>query len=939
MPIWLRVQFLLMLVMALGCTEPSVQENATSVRVVFNYPPAHWPDQIDLKMTDVVGEVLAQLKIPESPKPFSTQGEESIELLLPEAWDQQMVELHAQAFRKGMMISSGTGRFTVEQRSQVIVTIELSAFVALPDPDAGPGGVEVALDGGVNEILPSDMDAGEGMMANQPDAGEGTNALHDAGLGALLDAGMNPTPTHPSDAGFHLDEANDAGHLTHDAGVVHPPDAGADSNSCPLVCSFPYRCVPASNGQAASCADCVEGYALVNNVCEDVDECTTEAASNCRSDQICVNTVGSFECQCPDGQSDASGECGSPCGNNVEEPEFDENCDDGNQETESCDYGLTSCVVCGSACQKVTGETAFCGDGVLHSPQEDCDLGVINNDGSYGGCTSACTLAPYCGDGDLEPDFEVCDLGAADNTGTYQGCNSDCTAAPKCGDDSINADFGETCDGAAGGIDGCRDDCSYCGDGELNDEHGEACDSGDLTNELCPYGEASCQVCNLSCQWEPGETSYCGDGIVDPASERCDGDVMPEDINCAALGFMPPDNNAELTCSDDCSSYNTETCGDVITNVSDGEEMVDRLKELLNDEDIHLIRLPANDADNPYPVSEEIDVDRESAVVLEPMNGANVFFKQTGGSDFMEIKTGGLEGDITIRNLTITNVKKGFDIKHGNGTGWVHLHGNDMRGRLGANSGNSELSYLIRSSYDHTSITQNTLTTETPNDGDQGTAIESSGSCSFVAFNYIEGYFETGIEMDTFNLSLTPCANGPFVDHNTIIAPLEWEYQTGMELGGNGLSVRNNLVMGLLRTTAIRLGSMRENDSNNLVGNHLVYLRSDDCQNGGYCHAFTYCENEVGCSNFQALPGCCEQFCDVDESGSGCVEDDFNGVISEFGCPSPGQSFIDAATAVDYADFQEAFFPVQEGASRDIGAREFNAPFVVGNEEYICAEY
>jgi hypothetical protein len=52
-------------------------------------------------------------------------------------------------------------------------------------------------------------------------------------------------------------------------------------------------------------------------------------------------------------------------------------------------------------------------------------------------------------------------------------------------------------------------------------ETGESCDDGNRVTEACAYAELSCTVCNASCQSVAGETSYCGDGILD-ASEVCD---------------------------------------------------------------------------------------------------------------------------------------------------------------------------------------------------------------------------------------------------------------------------------------------------------------------------------------------------------------------------------------------------------------------------------
>ena len=55
------------------------------------------------------------------------------------------------------------------------------------------------------------------------------------------------------------------------------------------------------------------------------------------------------------------------CGNG--EVESGETCDDGNIETEVCDYGLPSCTVCDSKCQSIEGEATYCGDGVHQEGQ------------------------------------------------------------------------------------------------------------------------------------------------------------------------------------------------------------------------------------------------------------------------------------------------------------------------------------------------------------------------------------------------------------------------------------------------------------------------------------------------------------------------------------------------------------------------------------------
>jgi hypothetical protein len=52
---------------------------------------------------------------------------------------------------------------------------------------------------------------------------------------------------------------------------------------------------------------------------------------------------------------------------------------------------------------------------------------------------------------------------------------------------------------------------------------GEACDDGPTPATSCAYGVANCSLCNTSCQLvQAGPGPSCGDGVVDPAREKCD---------------------------------------------------------------------------------------------------------------------------------------------------------------------------------------------------------------------------------------------------------------------------------------------------------------------------------------------------------------------------------------------------------------------------------
>ena len=65
----------------------------------------------------------------------------------------------------------------------------------------------------------------------------------------------------------------------------------------------------------------------------------------------CVGgNTGAQACRCGDGKVDAL---------------IGETCDDGNEVTEVCPYGLRECTVCDETCQSLSGNVEFCGDGIV----------------------------------------------------------------------------------------------------------------------------------------------------------------------------------------------------------------------------------------------------------------------------------------------------------------------------------------------------------------------------------------------------------------------------------------------------------------------------------------------------------------------------------------------------------------------------------------------
>ena len=274
--------------------------------------------------------------------------------------------------------------------------------------------------------------------------------------------------------------------------------------------------------------------------CDDGNTVDTDDCTNSCKTPVCGDGIiwdGHEEC---DGVNDGSyGNCATDC------LALANHCGDGTiTDSEICDDGTDngSYDNCGTDC---LGLGEHCGDAAVNGP-ESCDDGV--NDGTYGHCLSDCSaLGPHCGDGSTS-DAEVCDDGV--DNGTYGNCADDCSVdGLHCGD-SILTTPEEVCDDGLndGSYGHCNADCqsmgNYCGDGAVTDAEG--CDDSNSETEKCEYNETACTVCDATCQEIAGETTYCGDSIIDTAEESCD-----DGVNDGSYGH----------CNSDCQSM-ANYCGD-----------------------------------------------------------------------------------------------------------------------------------------------------------------------------------------------------------------------------------------------------------------------------------------------------------------------------------------------------------------------------------------
>jgi MYXO-CTERM domain-containing protein len=94
---------------------------------------------------------------------------------------------------------------------------------------------------------------------------------------------------------------------------------------------------------------------------------------------------------------DGPSECFETCGDGLIHVEAGEECDDGEENSD------TRANACRERCVR-----AHCGDAVIDDGEE-CDVGANNSDTMPGVCRTSCRL-PYCGDGVVD-EGEACDPG------------------------------------------------------------------------------------------------------------------------------------------------------------------------------------------------------------------------------------------------------------------------------------------------------------------------------------------------------------------------------------------------------------------------------------------------------------------------------------------------------------------------------------------------
>lgn len=324
---------------------------------------------------------------------------------------------------------------------------------------------------------------------------------------------------------------------------------------------------------------------LGNTDCEEVEcEGVCCAAGEECIDGVCTPTGSDGDA---DGDSDADGDGDADGDSDADgDGDGDETCLDGVVGPgEQCEPGLAL----GESCEGL----GFDGGELVCA--EDCTFD-----------TSGCTLVPRCGNGVLDgddacdgDDFGVAscvsegfDLGELRCTGGCELDTSYCSMLPYCGetepDEGLVSGL-EQCDGEAWHITcyqlgfasgdlGCDEHCGFdtsgcvlpepiCGDGVVNWPL-DACEGDASTDRCSDYGlgsgnvgchAESCRLDFTTCEHAP--TNTCGNGIVEPPIEQCDGYAPSFDStlgSCAGNGG----GGGRVICGDDCR-FDYRTCSEV----------------------------------------------------------------------------------------------------------------------------------------------------------------------------------------------------------------------------------------------------------------------------------------------------------------------------------------------------------------------------------------
>ncbi|CAG2236072.1 unnamed protein product [Mytilus edulis] len=326
----------------------------------------------------------------------------------------------------------------------------------------------------------------------------------------------------------------------------------ADINECsggvnPCDTSPNQRCV---NTPGSFVCQCVTGYQndTVTGTCTDINEC-----ANNPCDQLCTNTDGSYTCSCRTGfTKDANDKC---------------------QDINECDTTLNKCD---QNCLNTPGSyKCSCNDGYILSPtdQRTCDIKTecTNfNCTAPGTCAVKSDVAEYC----------TCPTGynltmMADNiTGICENID-ECEPSNPCADMCTDKTPGYECSCTKNGtkLDSDEQSCTACAEGEWGQNCVENCTCVTENTNSCNKTDGSCN-CKTGWKGDNCDTDIneCDNATICQANSLCEntngsyvcicneGYFNSADV-CQVCGSNTFGKDCAQTCS--CVVTNTDSCNNV----------------------------------------------------------------------------------------------------------------------------------------------------------------------------------------------------------------------------------------------------------------------------------------------------------------------------------------------------------------------------------------
>ena len=342
--------------------------------------------------------------------------------------------------------------------------------------------------------------------------------------------------------------------------------------------------------QAPEECDLGSGWELVDNICTDIDECT-EKTHDCASRAHCINTDGSYDCECWEGLTGNGFLHTLPHGTGC--PDINE-CNTG---TSDCDLAVATCSNLNPGYECICNDPNAEGDGTLSgtgcggADVDECALGTHICNNNIGICTNTegshtCSCpSGYEGDGIRKSeggngctDIDECNTGAHNCDANATCKNKDGTFKCTCNDGFD----GDGTDGTCSDIDECLANTADCQENSscVNIDGGFNCEcnagfvdaDGICTDENeCTDNTHECWD-NSSCDNMPGSYQcICDAGFKRPAN----GKEICKDIDECDDGV-----NGSPACADNTVCTNTVgsfecTCAAGFGRCSDLDECTD----------------------------------------------------------------------------------------------------------------------------------------------------------------------------------------------------------------------------------------------------------------------------------------------------------------------------------------------------------------------------